>query len=233
MPDSTLSPFLNPFLSSTQGSNGQAIRQSADWEYDERRFEQEAETSKPNPETSVLGSISFNQTTEVVNTAVDSVGDIMQASGEAAIDLLQMITGIEKKGETSAPPESSVDEQLSEQTAAVKLLETRAWFDKIQNQQAQVDYDTKLNEALRIATRMVGKDEAMQMGHLDELAISTLSDIARKDQEQTTTQEDQEKSASIPNPAKQANALETQFEGGSGQFGSGTASLSSASGAAG
>lgn len=44
--------------------------------------------------------------------------------------------------------------------------------------------------------------------------------------EEQKKSEKQEKAASIPSPAKQAHALETAFEGGSGGQGSGTANLS-------
>lgn len=64
-------------------------------------------------------------------------------------------------------------------------------------------------------------------------SIYQRAELRKKLIEQRKKQENKEKQAAIPSPAKQANAIETQFEGGSGKYGGGSANLSSASGAVG
>lgn len=59
-----------------------------------------------------------------------------------------------------------------------------------------------------------------------DMSIYQRAELRKKIIEQRRKTEKQEKSASIPSPAKQASALESAFEGGSGKQGSGTANLS-------
>lgn len=59
------------------------------------------------------------------------------------------------------------------------------------------------------------------------------TELYRQKKEEARKLEAQTEDAPIPSPAKQPHALETQFEGGFGKVGSGTGSLSAASGAVG
>lgn len=64
-------------------------------------------------------------------------------------------------------------------------------------------------------------------------SIYQRAELRKKLIEERRKAEEKEKDAKVPSTAKQANAIETQFEGGTGKYGGGSANLSSASGAVG
>ncbi len=185
-----------------------------------------------------VGSISFNSVVEKVQ------GGLADTASEA-LDLTKYILGV---GETdiyiaqTGPVEPTKNlAQDVEGTTNLNALERARLIEYQLKRSLELDQSLSLearkrvmNEALRITGRDVTKEEAMEKGHLDETAAATLADMARKDQEEAALLDKQEVNAQIPDPAKKSpSALETQFEGGSGKMGSGTASLSSASGAVG
>lgn len=64
-------------------------------------------------------------------------------------------------------------------------------------------------------------------------SIYQRAELRKKLIEDAKKEEGKKKQAAIPSPAKQANALDTAFEGGSGKSGSGSANFSSTGGGAG
>jgi len=87
-----------------------------------------------------------------------------------------------------------------------------------------------LEEEINDITTNISTEEKNKLLHYQasykDRSIYQRAELRRKIIEERRKAEKKQKEATIPSPAKQASALQTAFEGGSGTQGSGTANLS-------
>ncbi len=97
--------------------------------------------------------------------------------------------------------------------------------DKVQMEKDKV-FEEEMNDIIsNLPTEQKNRLLHYQASYRDR-SVYQRAELRKKLVEEQQKAKNQEKAASIPNPAKKSHALETAFEGGSGTQGSGTANLS-------
>ncbi len=183
--------------------------------------------------------IGFEMETPSVSSVVDGVGGIFSD----IFSLGQDIVGAEPK-EASAesnkfPSKGTIEFNKNEARAQQQLKEKeqtdkkKAFYQTLKDDQvrAQMAKDRMwMEEEINDLTSNMSTEEKNELLHYQasykDRSIYQKAELRRKIIEQRRKSENQQKDASIPSPAKQASALETAFEGGSGSQGGGTANLS-------
>lgn len=223
--------------------------QTADWEYDERRIEREAEKGgqdegkKPifSQGSIVTFRIPTSRISEVAGSTLRSVGGLTQDTGEYGLDLINQFIGLGEYKPSAPTPETqhstSYDAQpgaanlsTKESEDAEKIRKPLNVIDAYRNTIPLEVYKQLRAEALmenmdRIVGREISDKEAREQGYLSKGSIATMVGIANKDSEVKEAAAMQEE-APIPSPArKEANAADVEYEGGAGTVGSGKANL--------
>ncbi len=170
--------------------------------------------------------------------------------GEAVKETAQQTFGLDmrgnfkdfQEGRGKTPDTVKTPELLKEeQNEASELNRKREFFAKltadlqnIQFAEPKAEIDELTVQAATMGTEerneLLGHQVGLRREHTSN--AYSIANIRSSLMDLNNKQEEKVVNIPIPSPAKQANALETQFEGAKGQLGSGTASLSSASGAA-
>lgn len=130
--------------------------------------------------------------------------------------------------------------RTAEKSDAELLMEQRSAVTEAMNLVRQSRAQFVVNEEVRLEVAGMSEEERNKRLNLNSNLRKEhtenayhMAELYRQVKAENRQINQQEQDIPIPSPAKQASALETQFEGGSGKIGSGTGSLSSASGAVG
>ena len=179
--------------------NASSSRPVADLEYDERRFERQAENPLSLPKHNILGSISFQK---VQDTLVDT--------GEAVVELARWITGAgteapdpiirtEKTiyGEGNSQITQSQAESVQQEEATLRIRRIQNFFAEINTPQAAVEREQNMKESLRIIGRVATEEDAQKVGATREhiFRTSVLHEIAGAEAKVIEVVENQQKEA--------------------------------------
>ncbi len=197
--------------------------------------------SKLNPRN-ILGGIpglfeeDFERETSLVSTAAQLIGGTFKD----IVSLGQEITGTTTESEGTR----------SEKFPSTGTINFKKEVQQAEKQQAEKDRIRAFNQALKedMERAQRAKDKLIFEEEINDIATNLPTDqknrllhyqasyrdrsiyqraeLRKKLMEESKKVETQEKTASIPSPAKQPSALEGAFEGRSGQTGGGTANLS-------
>ncbi len=196
------------------------------------------------------GSMTFNQTTQEKADVISQAEDLAPLQTNQALDeatsflnnLLHEAPGVmggtvsdikdlliadifgTRKESNQEPSKSLTPEQIKIQANVQEAIQHHS------RTQTAIEQNAQLQEVFLVKekTRVVETPVAVAKGeHVSDFHLEARK---RADQKQELERKDE---GPIKSPAKQGNAMETQYEGASGKLGSGTASLSSASGTVG
>lgn len=157
---------------------------------------------------------------------------------EAVVSLGQDVTGVESKNETNGngkfPTTGSIEfnaEAAQKQKAEAERK--KAFFQALKEDQERARaekerllFEEEVNDIItNLPTEQKNQLLHYQLSYRDR-SIYQRAELRRKLIEQRKKNEEQQKQASIPTPAKQPSAMEGIFEGRSGTQGGGTANLS-------
>lgn len=173
----------------------------------------------------VLGGMigGFEESDYERESFLSSNGTETSQNGRLAIGGKTELNGFNKK-EAELEKQIKQKEEANRQKAFYQTLEQ----DRLRAQQAKEKmlFEEELNDiTANMSTEEKNRLLHYQASYKDK-SIYQIAALRNKIIEQRKQAEKQEKTASIPSPAKKASALETAFEGGSGTQGSGTANLS-------
>lgn len=201
--------------------------------------------------SSVLGGIpglfeefEFEKETSMVSTVASGVLEGITSLGK---DMVGAESNSESNESHSFPSKGTIEfnKKQEEANAAEKKQKTeaerkKAFFQALKEDQERAQRAKDIlwfEEEINDLTANMPDDQKNVLLHYQasykDRSIYQKAELRKKLIEQKQKEEEKEKAAAIPSPAKQANALETQFEGGTGKYGGGSANLSSASGAVG
>ncbi len=196
------------------------------WEYDERRFEKEANLDDYTESPAATGPIRFsiggmteisfgtvNQTGGVVIEKVVSVtGDTLESAADAGIDLWRRFIGSSSEkangmqqtetaqntqGNLSSADTTSV--APDHETSLLRQQVVREYLAKLQQNQSEIARSQQVNESLRITNRVVTTEDAEKVGTTGEhlFDVSTLHAIDQAEAVVATKIEDQQQEESI------------------------------------
>lgn len=158
---------------------------------------------------------------------------------ESLMDLGQDVAGAENKEKKQIAPKGTIEfnkaqtkaqEEENKKKAASKDSRFYQAFKEDQYRAESAKNRLLLEEEINDIATNLSTDEKNELLHYQasyrDRSIYQRAELRRKIIERRNNAQKQEKTASIPSPAKQASALQTAFEGGSGSQGGGTANLS-------
>ncbi|MBI2019756.1 hypothetical protein HYS95_03785 [Candidatus Daviesbacteria bacterium] len=163
---------------------------------------------------------------------------------EAVIDIGKGVAGTETGGVFDAksgqfPSKGSIEfnkavqqEVAAEQKKKAEIDRKKIFFTtlKEEQQKVQIEKDKVFEEEINDIITNLPTEQKNRMLHYQasykDKSVYQRAELRKKIIEEQRKTEEQEKTASIPSPAKQASALNAAMEGGSGTQGGGTANLS-------
>lgn len=178
----------------------------------------------------------------------ESSVNIVRSISESTISLIRDIAGTEGKSESKTgnfPTTGTLNfkeqnrieqlqkQQEEQQKEQTRINERKSFFQALKEdiERAQRAKDKLLFEeemddiVTNLPTEQKNRLLHYQAGYKDR-SIYQRAELRKKIIEEQKRADKQEKTASIPSPARKSHAMQTAFEGGSGTQGSGTANLS-------
>lgn len=197
------------------------------------------------PSISVIENPLPEPVTQLASDVLDIAGSFIKSApsltseiGGSIGDLAKDIFGLETQKTPDSSQEQLTPEDIKAQVEAREIRFVQNKILEFNQARSAVEMAQFMKESLRITGGTPTEQDAdlldVNYGSLEHLkSRHLLMALGEKREEIEASVEEQQRDAVISSPAKPAYAVETQFEGGSGKFGLGTASLSSASGAVG
>lgn len=178
----------------------------------------------------------FEKETSLASSATRFIGDTFKDLVSLGEDIAGTATEKETKNLEKFPSRGSIEFKRSAEDAEKQKAEVdrkKAFYQALKEDQERAQrakdkllFEEEINDiATNLPTDQKNRLLHYQTSYRDR-SIYQRAELRKKLIEENKKAKEQEKAASIPNPAKQPSALEGAFEGRSGAQGSGTANLS-------